>query len=325
MARPCLAGRSAAIREGEGAEDEPVAMDCKEFQLFVQAYVDGEFEATDAAAMDAHVEVCEGCRAEAEEHARFVQFVKANYEPEPVPEGLRRRIVEVLEAQDAMELAAGRAVATEPSAVPDALASARAGRWRRLEWVIGPALATAAAVLLVLLAVRPFEAPVVSPSAMSTAAMAGSGGGSEVDARTPIVEEAVTWHRRNLPIEVAGPSNAQVGRWFDGKVNFPVRLPEFEERAPGQVQLLGARLSNVRERQAAYVVYEVDGRKMSVMAFDGKDIAMPKPDQGEPIYFENASGYNVAVVEDNGITYSITSELPRKDMAELVQAAFKPR
>ncbi|MBH23729.1 MAG: hypothetical protein CMH57_04540 [Myxococcales bacterium] len=141
----------------------------------------------------------------------------------------------------------------------------------------------------------------------------------------PIVEEAVNWHRRDLPVDVVGPSDKRVKRWFDGKVNFPVRLPRFDRERPGEVNLLGARLSNVRDRQAAYVVYEANGSKLSVMVFNRnpriktirRDVAR------RPIYFKNAGGYNVAVVEDNGVTYSITSELPEHEMVQLVDAAFK--
>lgn len=152
----------------------------------------------------------------------------------------------------------------------------------------------------------------------------------------PIVQEAVTWHQRDVPVEVTGPSDRRVRRWFHGKVNFPVRLPRFENNHVSEVNLLGARLSNVREKQAAYVIYEANGSKLSVMVFNRSRNNHParraarKADvvraaaMRRPVYFQNANGYNVAVVEDNGVTYSITSELPREEMVELVDAAFRP-
>ena len=322
-------------------------MDCREFQLFVHAWLDDELEPMDAAPLEAHLSTCTECAALARENAGFRRFIRESFEPEVAPESLRLRIVDVLEAQDAVELAhrapGPPGVDAKPQVSTSAPRASRGARFRAVEWVLGPAVATALLVLLVLLAVRQFDPstertheslPAMSTRATSAAPLSMEGAqpasawgpamapASSSSLATPIVEEAVTWHRRNLPVEVTGPSDARVRRWFDGKVNFPVRLPQFEKRAPGQVQLLGARLSNVKERQAAYVVYEVDGKKMSVMAFDGRDIPRPSRDRGEPIYFENSSGYNVAVIEDNGITYSITSEMPQKEMVELVETVF---
>ena len=50
-------------------------------------------------------------------------------------------------------------------------------------------------------------------------------------------------------------------------------LGQLEPIPGGNVNLLGARLSNVDKRDAAYVVYEVDGSKVSVLVFDGKLLA----------------------------------------------------
>lgn len=278
-------------------------MDCGEFQRFAHAYIDGEFDPEDAAPLEAHLEGCDACRSLVQREADFLQNVRRTYTPEPAPQALRTRIVAVLEAQDAVALAS-------PQPAPPPRAPARR-LLPRLEWVVGPLVASAALAALVALAWPAPAAPPIPPA--------------PAVAPQPLIEEAVTWHRRNLPIEVTGPENARVKRWFDGKVDFPVRLPDFDRQAQGEVNLLGARLGNVKERQAAYVVYEVNGSKLSVIAFDGRDMVPPaQQDRGQPIVFQNAGGYNVALVEDNGITYSITSELPRADMERLVQRAFQP-
>ena len=171
-----------------------------------------------------------------------------------------------------------------------------------------------------------------TPAEREAPAAVHAGAGSEELDPGPIIKEAVIWHRRHLPLEVIGPSDRRVRRWFDGKVNFPVRLPRFNRKNPGKVNLLGARLSQIRDRQAAYVIYEAEGSKLSVMVFNPnprkrvirniKNVRS-KPTPRRPIYFQNAGGYNVAVVEDNGVTYSITSELTESEMVELVDAAFE--
>jgi anti-sigma factor RsiW len=139
-----------------------------------------------------------------------------------------------------------------------------------------------------------------------------------------IVRESLSWHRRQVPIEVTGPDSQRINHWFKGKVDFRVKAPRFDRRGLRDVNLLGARLSNVRDRQAAYVVYEVDGSKVSVLIFD-RNGERPRPvmraaERG----FYNAGGYNVAVVEQQGVTYSITSDLPQETHVKLVNAAFRP-
>lgn len=284
--------------------------ECQQFQLFVHAFVDGEFDEAERIAAHRHLAVCTECRDLARHHALFKEELQRAYGHEAAPLALKERLAEQLRQRAA-------SLTTE---------TPRPSRWASVhwEWIAGPALASAAAAAFVLLAVTPpaEKTPTKTP-AVRLNHMVRDG--------DPIVAEAVTWHRRSVPVEVVGPNRRRVGRWFDGKVPFPVRLPKFDPHGTrgGDVNLLGARLSNVAQREAAYVIYEVDGSKVSMLVFDGSQdhrgrTKTSATGEDRSIRFQNAGGYNVAVVEDNGVTYSITSELPQRDMAELVEAAFHP-
>jgi mycothiol system anti-sigma-R factor len=65
------------------------------------------------------------------------------------------------------------------------------------------------------------------------------------------MEDAARRHAKKLPVEIAGASHEGVEAWFDGKLDHRVSVPRLHD-----VQLSGARISNVTDRPAAYISYE---------------------------------------------------------------------
>jgi len=129
-----------------------------------------------------------------------------------------------------------------------------------------------------------------------------------------LVVDAVDKHARALPLEVT-PAAGDVESWFRGKVNFNVRAPVFD--APGAPKLQGARLANVRDREAAYFVYgeESSPRRMTLLLFPGEDLDIPEGDKR--ILVANERGYNVALWRKQGIVYSLVSDLDERDIRRL--------
>jgi anti-sigma factor RsiW len=140
---------------------------------------------------------------------------------------------------------------------------------------------------------------------------------------SPISADVIAKHQRNLPIEISG-GNDQVRRWYADKVDFPVHLPSFAKSSQ-TVALRGGRLTNVRDRQAAYLVYDVDGNKVSVFIFDpGKLIFEARRKQligNREVYFDDQRGYHVALYQDEGVGYAIASDLGQEQMMKLVSSA----
>src|SRR5699024_4252680 len=137
---------------------------------------------------------------------------------------------------------------------------------------------------------------------------------------SPVVGESVAWHRRSVPVEVVGPDPNTVRRWFSDKVSFAVNVPQFN----GPARLLGGRLSHVRQYEAAYLLYEVNGTKLSVMLFDAGDISH-YADFKNKTFVDNSNGYNVAIREKSGVTYTFTSDMDAEDLAELVDGTMAPK
>lgn len=138
-----------------------------------------------------------------------------------------------------------------------------------------------------------------------------------------LIGDAVARHERELPIEVQGPDPEQVRTWFQGKLDVPVRPPML--RQP-QAHLVGGRLSHLGERQAAYLVYDLGGSKVSVFIFDPQDLATGRLRRrnvhGRDVWVGGAHGYNVAVVNDGGLGYAFTSDLSENRMLDVVSTAF---
>lgn len=137
-----------------------------------------------------------------------------------------------------------------------------------------------------------------------------------------LVMDAVDKHARALPVEVTPAAEVDLATWFQGKVDFNVRTPTF--RSPSAPRLLGARLANVRDRQAAYFVYggEQPGKRMTLLVFPGGDLKLPQGKRmqvGEhDVLMANERGYNVALWQNRGILYSLVSDLDEQDVLQLV-------
>jgi anti-sigma factor RsiW len=141
----------------------------------------------------------------------------------------------------------------------------------------------------------------------------------------PLVEESVRKHTRDLPLEVTaaamGPES--VAGWFAGKLDFNAAPPHFRGT---DVRMVGARLSNIQDRPAAYVRYELPRGHLGLFILDDPERRFGEAGrimQAGPstVRLINARGFNVAVWRRNEIVYSLVSDLDEDDLARLVQRA----
>lgn len=141
----------------------------------------------------------------------------------------------------------------------------------------------------------------------------------------PLVsEETVARHSTNLPPEVrADFEDARpVQRFLTSNLRYNVSVPRFDRHNPS-VKLVGARLSSLDDHDAAYVMYDRRGAKVSFFAY-------PKPDRfTKPVDFREEvagkktvlvgkrRGYNVVAWEQGDLVYSLVSDIDPKEMVEL--------
>jgi mycothiol system anti-sigma-R factor len=183
---------------------------------------------------------------------------------------------------------------------------AEVARKRRWSWVLpGTASFAAAAALVLFVMQRTPE----QHTKISTAAAAEVG------------TEAVKSHIRRPPVEVQG---AAVNPWIRENFRPQVAIPRFRSRT---VNLLGARLSRLRGRDAAQLFYKVrrGARLYDVQAhiLDAKDLDLRAPARyrvaGMDMWVDKRFGYNIVKFKDhNGIAYVFTSDMDASELIKLL-------
>lgn len=264
---------------------------CDDLTAFIDAYIDDEFDERDRADFEAHLAYCEACREEVDYQIAFKQQFKQAMQStrERTPEHLKSNILSMLQ-QTSME---------------QKIAQKKSARKMLIKRAGAVALPAAAALTMALT----LPAFTVAPASSAPANVAS---------------QAVDWHHGQYPLEVEATDPESVTSWFSDKVAFPVRLPKF---SGVEAKLLGGRLAQIQDRRAALVLYELeDGSRMSVMMFDGQGIEVPgdrvKQIANRDVAFLKSGGYDVAVMQDRGLTYSMTSDLDEDKFHEVMKASL---
>ncbi len=133
-----------------------------------------------------------------------------------------------------------------------------------------------------------------------------------------LAEESISWHRQSLPMDVTGPSAAPVKRFFSNKVPFAVRPPRLDNP---RAKLVGARLSNLGPKRAAYLVYTVNGHRVSVFITDPDTITATGNEihaGDRKMYHQGVRGYNVLKFVSGGTGYTVTSDMAPDRLVRLV-------
>lgn len=141
----------------------------------------------------------------------------------------------------------------------------------------------------------------------------------------PMFEDIVRLHSGSLPPDVTSGHGAAVTSYFRGKVDFPVRPAVLGDDA----HLTGARLSHVRDHNAAALFYDVGGRRVTVVMF-----AQPRPQAdrvfhgvyverafGRTIVHRRIGGYTVSARENEGVTYAFTGDTDEATLVRLTATA----
>jgi anti-sigma factor RsiW len=121
-------------------------------------------------------------------------------------------------------------------------------RRRRRRWVALPALAAAVLILAVAL-------PLLTPR--QDTALVGS-----------LVDKHITYSQIEDPAELVSADRGEVAAWFRERVGMQITVPDYS--AAG-IHLVGARISEVGARTAAYVLYRKGQVLMSVFTVAGPD------------------------------------------------------
>jgi anti-sigma factor RsiW len=142
---------------------------------------------------------------------------------------------------------------------------------------------------------------------------------SQPEQHRHFMEEAARRHAKKLPVEISGDSHEQVEAWFENKVDHRVAVPRFPD-----VTLAGARISNVKDRPAAYISYEhpaqkegTPARRIGLFVFDDARREIEAPPLPS-VQVGSSLGYNVAMWREGEIVYELVTDLDETDIRRMV-------
>ena len=277
---------------------------CSETRQSLGAYLDAELEERDCEEIESHFLECAECR----EHLDFERSVRGQLREDLDRAGAPERLrAQILDGIDLLE--------DEDEAQP----------WRRWGgWKI-VSLSSAAALMIGLVLFTFVNTQRTSEGATGlltgdvAAALQVASRSLQVNPDNELITQSLDWHQQRLPLEVTGPRPEDVREWFQGKVEFTVHLPRFNRP---DVALLGGRLAYVRDRKAALLTMLVKQRRLSVMVFRSGSTPTTTRRVRPRVVIHRISGYNIALVRSGDLTYSVISDLPRRDFDRLVNANF---
>jgi mycothiol system anti-sigma-R factor len=250
-------------------------MNCSEIRARLHAYVDGELAVSDIAEVDGHCMGCQECAALVSAEREFRELLRRQPR-DAAPSELRGRILRRVR-RDA-------AVAT--------------GR----RWLLLPALAAAAAIIVAILLPARTPSPLVAD----------------------LVDKHIAYAQLERPAELSSTNPREVAEWFQSKAGMRVTVPDY---SPSGIQLAGARLAEAHERKAAYLLYEKGRTLLSVFmvpvsvseaALPGRRVSYRDHDY---VAYEQ-KGYRTVSWSDGQVVYGLVSML---DYDALLECADRLR
>jgi len=265
---------------------------CEDIRGRLTLYLDDELQGEERGVVEAHLADCESCAALFARELNFLNAVRESATVHVAPPELRANVQKIL-SEGPKVAAVGVVEKSRPRRAP------------RVSWLVA---AAAAALLLLLL---PFVVWRINRQSNIPALKASSFALMAADTH-------LRHMRGQLPLEMETESPQQISSWFLNKVNFSVKLPNYQESS-GQDKLYtleGARLVGYQNDYAAYVAYRMKDRPISLVITSD---SATHPSGGEEIqargltfHYNAIDGLKVLTWSDRGLTYALVSDLEER-------------
>lgn len=255
---------------------------CAEFELLLQADVDGELDAAQAAAVTAHRSQCLHCTAIYKELLGLHERMRLELQSEQASGSFRTAI--------AAKIAAAQATTqTLPRAANESSPADTDSRWHRRPWLsltgaFGAGGLATAALLLILLN------PVVN------------------DPGNEIISNHIRALQPGHLMDVVSTDQHNVKPWFEGKLDF---APPVKNLAPQGFPLVGGRLDYLDNRTVAVMVYQRAKHPINLYAW-------PSNKGNTGAVASTQKGFNLQHWTQDGMELWVASDLNQKELGEFV-------
>jgi anti-sigma factor RsiW len=282
--------------------------ECTDIRARLSLYLDEELEGRERSLIETHLRGCEACSRVVNDERAFLDDIR---QPQLylASDALRARVKKVMNEAPSVALA-------PPSLqqrIREGLSRITTQRSRlNAGW---SAAAPATVILILPLAIwlltrHDYHAQLDRPGPSHFALMAA--------------DTHLRHTRGQLPLEIATSGPEQISKWFANKVQFSVKLPNYQD-ASGQEKLYkleGARLVGYKDDYAAYVAYQMRTRPISLVITSD---AIAQPAGGEEIkargltfHYDAIQGLKVITWSDRGLTYALVSDLDERGQESCV-------
>lgn len=263
-------------------------MNCTEIREYLFAFLDNELDAHLSIELQHHLDHCPTCAQQAEierEVRRQLGGVLANAQAVPAFDAT------VLAAT----LAEGRA---EPGTVRFA------GRhWRAAKFV---GVAAAVAVIVILWTVTRDVGP-PKPQAGSLADL--------------MVQDYRHFVEQGETVQLASADAVEVSTWLREQTGLDVSLAAMTGQ---RCKLIGARKCKLAGQPAAFVLYDMEGTAVSLVATDAAvaDMGtMKRADRhGDEVWVDHCKGHTVVAKRQGTLVYAAVSTLPQNDLIHFIES-----
>ncbi|MHB8875963.1 MAG: anti-sigma factor family protein [Myxococcaceae bacterium] len=138
--------------------------------------------------------------------------------------------------------------------------------------------------------------------------------------RQHYVADAAARHAKRLPLEIHGASPREIEAWLVGKFDRRFTVPSLPN-----AQLAGARLSNVQDKPAVYLVYDTVAapgaapRQIGLLVYEDKAGAADSPPAPQK-QRDWRLGYPVVSHRDGDVVYQLVNDLDEADILRMLAA-----
>ena len=304
-------------------------MICSEAGRAVQAYVDGELDASHILTVDQHLVGCASCTEQVALLRAMKRALRAEARADAAPDSLRARLARSARTLST-EVAVAPATPSTRRPVSDFDRPRVAPSWRSaLPWAAAAALAIGIGGGMRVLGNGDGSG---DPSRGAGRRSLNASVATRTAGLDDFAEHLAEHHARPLPPEEIDP--ARIGTVFSPIVGVPVRQLRLDTSPrQGAYRFAGARLMSVHDEAAATLFYDVGGTRVTVFVFDPTRISIRSAccltprvvkvrDEERTVYVGRAKGYSLAVQEKDGVGYAVSADLGEADVMHL--AAFLP-
>ncbi len=141
-----------------------------------------------------------------------------------------------------------------------------------------------------------------------------------------LVGKHLLYSQLDAPAEIATSDRRAVAGWFGERVRFEVPVPDFSSSG---IHLLGGRLTELGDREVAYLLYEKGRNLISFFAIPRTGIRLPEAESvtsdGHAYAVTEIRGNEVILWSDGEMTFALVSPLSREALLECARAALLER